>query len=166
MDLPYYREFHAEWIAAVGRGWRVDRVMIPAFLLVGLSLAVVGAAKGSLVAGVPGLLLCAFAGFEGFRHARKRSAWLQYCLSLPWSGKTMTIDVELGTLIQRHEFEGDPRFSKTGEVVDTPNGYLVKYRSARVDAPDAVSTTEASVYIPHVAIQPPRSRAKFRSLLA
>ena len=46
MDEPYFREFFDEWVAVVGRGWRVDRVMIPTFGLVGVGGCIAAAVFG------------------------------------------------------------------------------------------------------------------------
>lgn len=166
MDADYYKEFHSEWISAVGRGWRVDRAMVPLFMAGGICLAVVGLQRSVLALTVPGLLCCLFAAVEFAKGKRKKAQWLAHALALPWSGKTMRIKVENRALVQNHEFEGDPRFERSGDLLDTPNGYLLRYQSAGIPVPiTAISDTFASVYIPHRAIQPAMTRAQFRSLL-
>jgi len=65
--------------------------------------------------------------------------------------------------VQDNDYEGDPRFQRTGEIIVTPNGYLVRYQApARIDVPSrAISNLDASVYVPHRAITPPMSKTEF-----
>jgi len=166
MDADYFDEFHREWIEAVGRGWRIDRVMKPVFLVVGLVLAVVAAVKSNNALLVPGVMCCGFAVLEHVKGIRKKAKWLAHSLSLPWSGKTMRMGVEDRTLVHKNEFEGAPRFERIGELLDTPNGYLLRYECDGIEVPDsAISGISASVYIPQRAIQPAMTRAEFRALL-
>jgi hypothetical protein len=166
LDSSYYREFHEEWIRAVGRGWRIDRILVPLFLVVGAGLGVAGMTLDQAALQVPGGLLCLFSLIEHLKSRRKKTQWLAHAMSLPWSGKTMRIEVEDGTLVQKKDFAGDPRFKRTGELLDTPNGYLLRYESDGIEVPSkAISGTSASVYIPHRLIEPPMTRAEFRGLL-
>jgi hypothetical protein len=166
MDAAYCREFHQEWVDSVGHGWRVDRVMIPAFGFTAVLVAV-GAVLSNVfellyVAG--GLLLVS--GFEAWNRSRRRATWLEYCRTLPWFGKTLRIVLRGGDLIQEKNFAGDPRFARTGEILPTPNGYLVRYEAVpSIDVPNnAISALRASVYIPHRTISPLMSRAEFAKL--
>lgn len=167
LDADYYREFHAEWVEAVGRGWRIDRIMIRVFLAGGAGLAVAGLLLSMSTLSVPGALLCIFGAFEFFKGKRRKSRWLSHVQSLPWSGKTLRIEVEDGALIQKHDFRGAPPLARRSELLDTPNGYLLKLHFAQEqEVPDsAISSTKASIYIPHRRIEPPMSRETFRGLL-
>jgi len=91
MDEPYFRESHREWIASRGVGWRIDRIMIPVFVVaalvvMGASLAM-SANEFLYVAG--GLLLIAV--FEGWKYVRRARAWMSHCKTLPCYGKGMRI---------------------------------------------------------------------------
>ena len=63
----------------------------------------------------------------------------------------------------RWNFEGDPRFQRTGAILLTPNGYLVRYQAIeQIDVPSrAISSVDASVYFPHRAITPAMSKSDF-----
>lgn len=166
INSEYYREFHEEWVQAVGRGWRIDRVMIPLFLVVGLVLGGAGLVLDKSALQLPGAIFCCASVFEFIKGRRKREQWLTHAMNLPWSGKTLRIEVENRTLVQKKDFAGDPRFERTGELLDTPNGYLLRYESPGIEVPNsAISSESASVYIPHRLIEPAMSRAQFRGLL-
>lgn len=152
----YFREFHDEWQATIGRGWRVDRILIGVFA--GLALVV---AAGALLFHQHrflwlALLLAGIAAFESVKRVRRRHAWLAHCRALPWYGRRMRVVLRDGALVQENDFAGDPRFRRTGEIRRTPRGWLVRYVSDGVAQPTrAVSSTQASVYLPHRALHPP-----------
>lgn len=167
LDADYFREFHAEWVEAAGRGWRIDRIMVRIFVAGGVTLAATGLLLSMSTLSVPGALFCIFGGFEFVKGKRRKSRWLSHAQSLPWSGKTLRIEVENGALVQKHDFQGAPPLERRSELLDTPNGYLLKFRlTEEVEAPDsAISSTNASVYIPHRQIEPAMTREAFRRLL-
>lgn len=167
MDDAYHREFFNEWVAVVGRGWRIHRIVIPT-----LALAGVGGCIAALTFGTRSLLStsCAallIAAVESWRQARHRAAWYRACAALPWYGRDMRIVVHSGLLVQRNEYEGDPRFKTTGEILVTPNGYLVRYKMSEpiANSGTKISPTDASVYIPHRAITPSMPQEAFAALI-
>ncbi len=166
MDEDYFLEFHEEWVAAVGRNWRASRVLAPLFVVAGSAVIVWGLATESSLRAVAGALLAAFAGWDLLSLRRRKARWLAAVRARPSAGGTMLIDVIDGELVQMHDLEGDPGFHRTGDILDTPRGYLLKYRGeAGVPMDKAISATAASVYIPHRAIQPAMTRAEVRALL-
>ncbi len=168
MDDVYHRELHTEWTAAVGSGWRIDRVMICITAVLALALG-----AGAWTLGRPPLLALAIALgcvalFEAWKRKRRRRIWLDFCRTLPWFGKKMRIVLRGDELVQDNDYPGDPRFERTEAMLATPNGYLVRYRAvAAVEVPNAaISDASASVYIPHRAIRPPMSREDFTGRVA
>ncbi|MEM6996415.1 MAG: hypothetical protein AAF721_38275 [Myxococcota bacterium] len=166
LDPRYFAEFHEEWIAALGRGWRIDRVMIPTAVLGGIALATTGAVRGALFLLVPGLMFCAFGLLELVKSKRKRAAWLRRAQSLPRSGQRLRLAVEHGALVQT-DLSGDvPRIGPSAELIDTPNGYLLRFEQRNGSgSPGAEGHAYASVYIPHRRVRPAMTRHQFRALL-
>jgi hypothetical protein len=165
MDGAYFREFHAEWVHALGRGWRVDRRMIPLAGAAGAGLAGAGWAFRATPLLAGGAVLLFAAGHELGKRWRRRRSWLRHCRSLPWYEQRMRLLLVDGELVQEHDLAGDPRYRRTGSIVPTPRGYLVRYEAAEpldISEP-AVSVAAASVYVPHRAIQPPLTREAFAS---
>ena len=167
MDETYYRELFREWVATVGRGWRIDRVMIPTFALAGAACVVAGVATGGAPLLGSGGALLFFAALEAWKGHRRRTTWMLACRSLPWFGRTLRIVIRDGEIIQENDFAGDPRFERTGSVLLTPNGYLVRYAAiSPVAVPNgAVSPIAASIYIPHRAVTPPIARIELAKLI-
>jgi hypothetical protein len=165
MDRAYYAEFHREWVVALGRGWRTAERLAAACLLAAILLAGSGwftNIEGLIVAAAPLLL---FSLLVIVSLLSRRAAWLRNCASLPWSGKVLRIEVRDGDLVQVKDFPGAPEFHRTGAVITTPKGYLVRYQGVAVTGSSAVSATSASVYIPHATIRPAMSRAEFLASL-
>jgi hypothetical protein len=163
----YFEEFFEEWVIRVGRGWRIDQVMIAvsAVAAVGLAtISVVSEQRGLMAAGG----VAAFAAaFEGWKRVRRRRAWLAFCRSLPWFGRELHISVVDGALIQEKPYAGDPRLVRSVPILLTPRGYLVSYLAEHpIDAPSAVSPDRASVYIPHRAVEPPVDRDTFAAIIS
>jgi hypothetical protein len=163
MNESYFREFHEEWIAVRGASWRLDSMMVRLFVVAGIAVVIAAlvANRHELLYLAGGLLLIAL--FEGWKRVRRKSVWLNHCKTVPWYGKTMRIVLRGGDLFQENAFEGDPRFHRTGAILVTPNGYLVRYEAPeRIDVPSrAISDVDASVYVPHRAITPAMSKADF-----
>ncbi len=163
MNESYFREFHEEWIATRGVGWRRDRMTIRLVAASGIAavIAAVVANRREFLYLAGGLLLIAL--FEGWKRFRRKSVWLNHCKTIPWYGRTMRLVLRGGALLQENAFEGDPRFQRTGAILATPNGYLVRYEAPeRIDVPSrAISGVDASVYVPHRAITPAMSKADF-----
>ncbi len=42
MDEKYLLEFHSEWVVTIGKGLRIDKMMIPLFFSLGVITLVVG----------------------------------------------------------------------------------------------------------------------------
>ncbi|MEO0606517.1 MAG: hypothetical protein AAF211_34135, partial [Myxococcota bacterium] len=62
---------------------------------------------------------------------------------------------------------GDPTYRRTGELLDTPKGFLLRYARATPDdtVPDAVSPDRASVFLPLDALSRPLGREEVRQRL-
>ncbi len=163
MNDAYFQEFHREWISVLGRGWRTDRIMIPLFASVAVVVAILAMVLHAprFLALAAGLLV--IAGFEGGKYIRRRNAWYRHGKTLPWYGKPLRIVLRDGDLVQDKDFAGATEYRRTGAIIPTPNGYLVRYRAVTaIDGVDsAVSRVDASIYVPHRAIQPAMSRAEF-----
>ena len=163
MDECWLRESLAEWIATVGKGTRTVRRLGEGAAVVATALAIVAWLSGRwalLAAAAPPALL-AVSAFVSI--ARRRSQWLRHMRTLPWFGEELRIVVRDGDLVQVKEWDGLPGFERTGQVVVTPNGYLVRYRGSYDPPNAAISDCTASIYVPHRAIAPPLSREEFRS---
>lgn len=161
MDDPYFREFHREWVRALGKGWRTSRRMAVGLVIASFVLVIAGWSTNS-----PQLKVFAFVSFAlgvlvVVAFVRRRAAWLQHCRLLPGYGKVLRIEVRDGDLVQVKDYPGDPKLERTGALVLTSSGYLVRYRGVIEHTNQAVSTTTASVYIPHRAIVPAMSREAF-----
>ncbi len=167
LDADYFREFHEEWVASVGRGWRVDRVMVRIFVAGGLGLALIGLLLSTPTVSIPGALFSFFGALEFVKGRRKRSRWLSYAESLPWNGRRVRFEVENGALVQKVGFDGSAPLLRPAGLVETPNGYLFTLPLAPdLEVSDgALSSTKSSLYVPHRQIQPTMTREKFRSLL-
>lgn len=127
MNSEYFREVHEEWVQAVGRGWRIDRVMIPLFLAAGLSLGGAGLALGKPTLQVPGAMFCFASMFEFLKRRRKRAQWLAHSMDLPWSGETLRIEVENRNLVQKKVFAEVNRWR-----AQAPRSPAIRQRSERL----------------------------------
>lgn len=167
LDDAYLRELHEEWVRSVGRGWRLDRAMSRVFLVAGLVTASLAAWRDRPAFLALAALLAGVTAFETWRRTRRREAWLSSQRRQDWFGRTMTIVVRDGALVQVKTFAGDPRWTRTGGLTPTPNGWLVRYVNERGErGNDAVSSTLASVYLPLRAVRPAMSRASFEERLS
>ena len=165
MDGAYFAEYHREWAVALGKGWQTAKRLAAACVLAALVLAGGGWFTNRLGLSVVAAALLLFSLLLTVSLRSRRAAWLRNCASLPWSGKVLRIEVRDGDLVQVKDFPGAPEFHRTGAVLTTPNGYLVRYEGPTVTGSSAVSATNASVYIPHATIRPAMSRAQFLASL-
>lgn len=167
LDDAYCRELHAEWVAAVGRGWRLARLMTRLFAAAGLGVLAWTVATARLEGLLPGVVFVGIAGHAAWSRRRQFRAWSERCRALPWFGEPLRVVVRDGALVQEKTFAGDPRYQRTGELLRTPNGYLVRYLAPEgTPAPaEAVSPDRASVYLPLRAVRPAMTRAAFERLL-
>ena len=165
MDEAYLREFHREWVSALGKGFRTSKRMGAGLVAASLMLTIAGRWLNSQDLKGLALVSLGFGLLVTLAMAGRRAAWLRNCRSLPWYGKPMLIEVRDGDLVQVKDHAGDPRFERTGALVLTPSGYLVKYRGVLAHTHSAVSTTDASVYIPHRAIVTAMTRNSFLASL-
>ena len=167
MDAGYYRESFDEWVAVIARGWRIDRFMIRLFAHVGVGACIAAWLSGYYpLFGLGAVTLCS-AAFEAVTSRRRRAAWNRVCRALPWYGSEIRITVHDGVLVQDHLFAGDPRFARTGSILVSPNGYIVRYAAQTpIETPGPeISSINASLYIPHRAITPPMRREDFAALI-
>jgi hypothetical protein len=159
MNQAYFREFHKEWVRSLGKGWRIDRVMIPVFLISGLALAGLGFSRGQAFIWVPGLMSCFFAMAEALKGWRKRRRWILQAMKQPWSGKNVRIEVKDGALVQKTDVDGEIRLERRVGLVESPEGYFFRFQPLD-------DAKKSSVYVPHRAIQPTMSRDDFKALLS
>ena len=166
MDDGYYHEFHREWVASQGPGWRASKRMAIAFLTIGVGLGALGWVLGGIQMPAMTVTALVVAVLIFASLARRKRRWLECNRALPLFGAALRIEVREGNLVQVKDYAGDPRFRRTGAIVLSPNGYFVKYRGLGDPSDYAVSATDASVYLPHRAIDPPMSREAFLSALS
>lgn len=165
LDDEYLAELHREWVASLGRSFRIGRIISAGSFAASIAALAVGALGTNALSLPLGAALAMFAGLLGHDLLRHRRRWLAYLRTLPWYGRRLRIELRDDGLFQQQDLDGDPRFKRTGEVVATPNGYLVRY-SATEQIPatgDAVSKERAMVYIAHRWITPPMSREEVLS---
>jgi hypothetical protein len=134
--------------------------MIPTFGLVGAACLVASALTDYTPLLGFGLVALGASALEGWKYWNRKKKWMDACRTLPWYGKKLRLRLRDGVLSQDKQVEGDPRFERAGAILETPNGYLVRYEASEATRPPggAVSPTLASVYIPRAAANPPLSR--------
>lgn len=166
MDTAYFREHHAEWIAACAPGWRQVRFLIRLMLAVGSGIAAAGVLQPDEPLLWGGLLIIGAGGALWLHARRAKDDWLAIAQSSRWSGKTVRFEVKDGMVHQRLDPSEAPAPTRVGELIETPNGYL--FRMHVDNSPPigkAASGKTASVYLPHRAIRPPMTREAFMALV-
>jgi hypothetical protein len=163
MDDTYFCEFHRQWVAVLGKGWRTSKRMAIALISTSVLAATLGWSEELPALTALAVSFAVFGLLVTVTMARRRTTWLKHCRSLPWYGKFIRIEVRDGDLVQVKDYPGDPTFQRTGAVVVTPNGYLVRYRGLQKNSNPVVSSTDASVYLPHRTISPSMTRETFLS---
>jgi len=161
MDDAYFRRFHTELVAHAKPGWRIQRRLGAVAMAAGLGLGVVGWGAGHQVAALIGLGLAGLGLAMISELVRRRRAWLSYQRQRPVFGREIVFVVHRGQLVRVAPGEPDMRVELTGRAEELQEGWRLPARILAMDAPpegDAVSQTEASIYLPHDACEPPASR--------
>lgn len=154
VDDSYFEEFFEQWVAVAGRG-RIDRIMIPVAALFGVGCCIAASImQVNSLYGV-GAAAVAVSIFEGWRYYRWRRLWLKMCQSRPWYGKLVQLVLRDGVLVQLNIDAGAPVLRGRLPVRRTPRGYLIRMALAEPlkSQNAAVSSTSASVYLPHAAVK-------------
>ncbi len=165
VDEANLRATHEQWVASIGRGWRIDRLMTRVFFALGAASALAALALGASF-----LALAAFfvgvASFETWRRERRRAAWLRFARGLPAYGRALRFVARDGLLEQVLPAPDEPRLRVTTDLYRTPRGYILRCELPKaVHVPAGVaSPLHASLYFPVDAIRPPMSRERFERL--
>jgi len=168
LDEPYFRRFHEDLVGHCLPGWRLQRRMAMGAVVLGLVLAAAGAALWGGMGVIAGGSLTLFGGAMAAELVSRRGAWLRYQRRRPLFGKEVVFALQEGRLA-RVDPPGpvDVESVLTGEVHELAHGWRVRAKIVAMDeAPDheAISTSCATIYLPHDACQPAVSRDAFASL--
>lgn len=167
MDDTYFREYHSQWVAARGKGWRVQLVIIALSAVGGVALAIVDSLDGSIDFPFLIAVSIAVAAFETWQRFRRRKEWLEHCENLPHYGEDVRFEVRDGKVMQVAPELEEPVRERAAEFQRTPRGYLASFEleDPAEDAPASISQTTSSIYLPHRKIRPQMSREEFESLI-
>ncbi len=162
VDDAYLQEYHAEWVAAAGRGWRIDRRLTLGLASIGVTLLGASLLASAPVFPVTGAVACAIATVNVVIRRRARARWLAVARGRLPFGSTVRLIVEDGS-VRRDGPSAGEETRATAQIVDTPRRYLFRLIRSSTTSPDE-KPEASSVYVPHGAIRPEMNRAAFRAL--
>lgn len=161
IDDEYLEEFHGEWVATVGHGWRAGRRLTAGLLLVGVVLLGASLVARGPVVPLTGFACLALAAANVLVRRRAKARWIDIAREKLPVGSALRLIVEDGR-VGRDGTSGET--GATADLLDTPRGWM--FRLTMPAAPGSDAEPQAlSLYVPHRAIEPSMGRAAFRALL-
>ena len=169
MDEAWHRAFHAEMVDVRLVRWRLQRRLSWSAVVLGAGQVVIATLLWMPVGLGVGALFAALGMGSLLRQHRRRERWLQAQRELPSFGATLGYHFENGMLIQTAETTGEVLGIPRGHVTESPEGWFVRYQTAHLGSwptDDVVRTADASIWLPHAAVDPPTTRDAFAQRLS